>query len=284
MGYMSIDNLYNRPDVLRCYALEKIHGTSAHIRIGRDDPDCGPKVRLHAGGVDHARFATLFDPESMALIYESKFIAETLFIYGEAFGAKVMGMSETYGKDLRFLAFDVHLDGAWLDVPAAAGLAAEFGIGFVPYEEGPFTLQFLDEQRDRDSLVAIVPGKMREGIVVRAIKELAYPKTGERFIFKHKRPEFRETKTVREVDPQRSVALAGAEAIATEYVTPMRLQHVLQGTPYNGPEDTGKVIKAMQADVKKEAKDITWTRDVERAVGKETVRLLHRTKLEALEA
>lgn len=34
MGYMHIDNLYKNQDMLifrECYALEKIHGTSAHV-------------------------------------------------------------------------------------------------------------------------------------------------------------------------------------------------------------------------------------------------------------
>ena len=37
MGYMHIDNLYKNQDVLmfrEAYALEKIHGTSAHVAYG----------------------------------------------------------------------------------------------------------------------------------------------------------------------------------------------------------------------------------------------------------
>ena len=35
MGYLHIDNLYKAQDILNfktCYALEKIHGTSAHLK------------------------------------------------------------------------------------------------------------------------------------------------------------------------------------------------------------------------------------------------------------
>ena len=33
MGYAHIDNLYRAPEILECFALEKIHGTSAHVSI-----------------------------------------------------------------------------------------------------------------------------------------------------------------------------------------------------------------------------------------------------------
>lgn len=280
MGYLHIENLYRAPEILQCYALEKVHGTSAHVLI-RGGPT-GPTVHLAAGGISHDQFARLFDVEALKARFAEKFTGDdTLTIYGEAFGGKCMGMSATYGKELRFLAFDVKLSDVWLDVPAAAGLAGEFGIGFVPYELGPLSLEWLDSQRDRDSLVALEPGKRREGVVIRPVKELLY-KDGGRFIFKHKREEFRETKTVREVDPDQARVLAEAGAVAEEWVTPMRLQHVLQRVPFNRPEDTGAVIRAMQEDVQREgAGEIVWSKDVEKAVARATARLLHRVPAQA---
>lgn len=277
MGYMHIENLYRAPEVLRCYALEKIHGTSAHVLLRGLEGHIHPDVHLAAGGVSHDQFARLFDVEALQAKFAEKFTgADTLTIYGEAFGGKCMGMSATYGKALRFLAFDVKLNDVWLDVPAAAGLAGEFGIGFVPYEEGPISLEFLDAQRDRDSLVAVEPGKRREGIVIRPIKELLY-KDGSRFIFKHKREEFRETRTVREVDPERAVIMAEADAVATEWVTSMRLQHVLQRVPFTGPKDTKKVIDAMLEDVKRESSgEVVWGPAVEKAISRATAGLLHK--------
>ncbi len=34
---------------------------------------------------------------------------EEVTIYGEGFGGKMQGMSDTYGKELRFVAFDVKI-------------------------------------------------------------------------------------------------------------------------------------------------------------------------------
>ncbi len=36
MGYLHIENLYKNIDIMQfkeCYAMEKIHGTSAHVRF-----------------------------------------------------------------------------------------------------------------------------------------------------------------------------------------------------------------------------------------------------------
>lgn len=255
--------------MLECYALEKIHGTSAHVSYRQGI------LTFFAGGEDHQRFIQLFDESSLKEKMAEKFLeSDDLVIYGEAFGGKQQGMLETYGKNLRFLAFDVKLNGCWLDVPSAEGLASELGIGFVPYERGPLTLVWLDEQRNRPSLVAVVPDKMREGVVIRPIHELQH-KDGSRVIAKHKRPEFRETKTERKVDPEQAVVWAEAEAIAEEWVTPMRLEHVLQKTPYNNVKDTGSVIRAMQEDVEREGSgEFVWSKDVGRAVAKTTLKLL----------
>ena len=181
MGYLHIDNLYRIPELLECYALEKIHGTSAnvHYKAGR--------VGFFSGGENHSNFVSLFDEPSLVSAFASKFIAsDEVWVYGEAFR-----------------------------------------------------------------------------------------KDGSRVIAKHKRPEFRETKTPREVDPARVAVMLEAEAIAEEYVTRMRLAHVLQKTPYASERDTGAVIRAMQDDVEREAGgDIVWSKDVAKAVGKATVALL----------
>ena len=51
MGYLHIDNLYKNQTVLafrRCFALEKVHGTSAHIawRDGKEKGATGRPVPL----------------------------------------------------------------------------------------------------------------------------------------------------------------------------------------------------------------------------------------------
>ena len=115
---------------------------------------------------------------------------------------------------------------------------------------------------------------MKEGIVIKPIRECRNNR-GERVICKHKRDEFKETKTPREVDPEKLKVLEDAEKIAEEWVVDMRLRHVLD--KISAPLDiclTGEVIKAMVEDVKLEsAGEVVWSRDVAKAIGKKTAQL-----------
>ena len=271
VGYLHIDNLYQRAEVLQCFALEKIHGTSAHLgyRSGQ--------LRYSAGGEKHARFVACIPVSAVTLAerFGAAFGPErAVVVYGEAFGGKQQGMGEVYGPTLRFVAFDVKVDGVWQDVPAAEQLVRTLGLEFVPYERGPLTLEWLTEQRDRPSLVAVVPGAKREGIVVRPIREWA-DADGGRMIFKYKTEDFRETRTPRAVTPEQLAILTDAGAIADEWVVPMRLEHVLQRTPYRTPGDTESVVRAMVADVRREsAGEVAWSKEVEKAIGRATLKLL----------
>lgn len=256
-----------------------VHNTSAHIKYRQGN------LSFFSGGEQYEKFVALFDPSVLEKKFKANFLeTDDVIVYGEAFGGKQQGMSDIYGKQLRFLAFDVKLNDKWLDVPAAEGLAEELEIGFVPYQKGPLSLAWLDCQRDKFSSVAVAPNKMREGIVIRPLREMFY-KDGSRVIYKHKRPEFRETKTVREVNPDKAIILSGATAIAEEWVTPMRLQHVLQKVPFNHrPEDTGVVIKAMIEDVQREgAGEFEWSKEVSKAVSRQTVKLLKEMAEERLD-
>ena len=80
-------------------------------------------------------------------------------------------------------------------------------------------------------------------------------KNGSGVIAKHKRDEFKETKTPREVSPEQFKILEDAKSIAEEWVTEMRLKHVLDKLPQGiNVESTKMVIEAMVEDVYREAK------------------------------
>lgn len=283
MSYMHIENLYRKTDFLQkagspVYALEKIHGTSAHVRFMVKQNLTGVDITFHAGGESHVNFLKCFDAKAL----EESFMAlnktapmNAVVIYGEAYGGKQQKMKETYGPVLKFVAFDVLVDEKWLSVPQADDFCRNLGLDFVYYEACDNTLEALNKQRDADSMQAIRngmgPGKMREGIVVRPLVEISN-EIGERLMVKHKRSEFRETATPREVDPAKAQVIENANAIANEYVVEERLRHVLDkliaaGVPME-MSSTPKVIAAMQEDVKREASgEIVWSKEAERAVG-----------------
>jgi hypothetical protein len=317
MGYRKIANLYKERHILdlfrEVYALEKIHGTSAHVSFRS-----GLGLKLFSGGEKHVNFAKLFatpeeivdherrmaehvenlknggnqvDPNELWDLQEltakfeefgdySKF--EGITIYGEAYGGRQQGMKDTYGAKLKFVAFEVRIGDAWLDVPKAEKVATDLGFEFVDYARGPATVEFINQERDRDSTQAIRngmgPGKMREGVVLRPLMELT-KNGGGRIMVKHKRDDFRETKTPRVVDSEKLKVLTQAQEIAEEWVVDMRMTHVLDklqaaGVNTHSMQSTGQVVKAMIADVKVEGEgEMVWTKEVEKAIGRAAAQL-----------
>ncbi len=277
MGYLHIPNLYKNTEILlfkECYAMEKIHGTSTHIQW-KDG-----KIRFFSGGEKHEKFINLFNEQFLINKFTELFGVEesNIIIYGEAYGGKQQGMSHTYGKELKFIVFDVKIDDNWLDVPNAEDVTKKFNLDFVFYNKIKTDMNLLNFERDSDSIQAIRNGcgigKMREGIVLRPLIEVK-KNNGDRIIVKHKRDEFIETRTKREVDPKKLKVIEDAKAIAKEWVTLMRLTHVLD--KLNNPteiEKTGIVIKAMIEDIRREAKgEIVESKQAIQAIGKSTAKL-----------
>ncbi len=274
MGYLHIDNLYKKRDILafkQVWCLEKIHGTSAHVRYSEEKG-----ISFFAGGEKHSRFVDLFDAEALS---EKLSHMGTVFIYGEAYGGKQQRMADTYGKDLKFVVFDVKINDGWLIVPRAAKLVDKLGLEFVHFELVDTEIETLDRLRDQPSVQAERNGMGvhdSEGIVLRPVFECsdAY---GERIIAKYKREGFRETTTTRHLSDEELKVLEDANEIAEEWVTDMRLTHVLDKLQLlDSPSmtDTGSVVKAMREDVTREAEgEVVMSAEALRAIGKKAARL-----------
>lgn len=229
VSYIHIPNLYKDRDIIdlfkECYSLEKLHGSSANITW------TGEKLIFHSGGAKHQNFVSLFDQDHLIDLFQRKIGNQPATVYGEAIGGKLMGMSQTYGKSLRFVVFDVMINELWLSVPQADAFAKSLGLSFVHWVKIPTTMEAINAQRDVDSVEAErigIMGKIREGVILRPLIELR-KNNNERLIVKHKRDEFRETQEVRVVDdsPEKLKILEDAELIANEWVTAERLNHVV---------------------------------------------------------
>jgi len=277
MGYADIGNLYKAQEILlfkRCYALCKIHGTSAHIswNVG--------KLGFFPGGEKYEKFVALLDQDALTKAFMDNFGADMkVKVHGEAYGGKQQGMSHTYGPNLKFIAFDIRVGESWLSVPKADHVAQKLGLEFVHYKEIPTDLAAIDAERDADSVQAVRngmgSGKMREGVVLRPPIEVTL-NNGKRVIAKHKRTEWSERAHVPKVnDPARMAVMTEAAAIAEEWAVPMRLEHILQDLPHaTGMEHTGEVVRAMVADIYKEAKgEIIESKEVSAAIGRVAAKL-----------
>lgn len=283
MAYMHIEDLYKNQTILmfkECYALEKIHGTSAHIRWNKGLQELNPSLSFFGGGIKHETFVKLFSIERITeCLTEMVGVDKTVMIYGEAYGGSCQRMSYLYGPDLKFVVFDVRVDDVWLNVPKAEVFVEELGLEFVDYRRVPTDLDVLDGIRDSFSVQGKRYGKsfyVREGIVLRPLEEMTL-NDGARVIAKHKGDAFKETKSPRKVeDPEKLKVLEDAKAIAEEWVTEERLNHVLDAERVERDiKNAGVIIKAMQADVFREGVDEVVESDAARkAIGRVTVSLL----------
>lgn len=282
MGYLHIDNLYKAQEILAfrtCFALEKIHGTSAHVGWS------GGAVTFFSGGESHERFVSLFNAPALATRFAERFtVDDRVTVCGEAYGGKCQHMSKTYGAALRFIAFDVQVGDSWLAVPQAAECVQFLGLEFVDYAEVSTDVAALDAERDKPSTQAsrngIAEQRLREGVVLRPPFEVTL-NNGRRVIAKHKRDEFAERgRPTVDLDPSRRELLASAEGIALEWVTPMRLEHVIDAVLSVRADkridmrDTPLVIAAMVEDVTREAAgEIVDSQPARKAMSQRTVQL-----------
>jgi hypothetical protein len=274
MSYQHIPNLYKAQEILlfrECYAMEKIHGTSAHI-AWKDSV-----ITFSSGGERHDRFASLFDVDMLAKHF-SDLGHSSVVVFGEAYGGKCQGMSATYGKELRFVVFEVRIGDAWLSVPQAEEVTIKLGLEFVHYRKITTDLSAIDAERDEPSEQAkrngIQEPCIREGVVLRPLIELT-KNSGERIVCKHKRQEFAERKTIPNIDPAKREIMEKADDIAVEWVTDMRLTHVLDklGNPRE-MKDIPRVIDAMVEDVTREASgEIADNKIVRKAIGARACKL-----------
>lgn len=304
MGYLSISNLYKDQTVLmfrEVYALEKLHGTSAHIiwqpcdmstrgsLTGAIAADAIPtQVRAYpfetgymvifSGGASVVSFESMLNPAELVKLFAP--FDQRVEVYGELYGGSQQKQAYRYGPNLKFCAFDVKIGETWLTVPDAEDVCKKLGLEFVHYDRIPGTVEACDEARDKKSVQAWRNGmgldKFMEGVVIRPLIELT-DNRGNRVIAKHKRPEERETATERKVDdPAKLLVLAGATEIANEWVTETRLDHVLDKIPGAGMRETGQVLKAMLEDVFREAGlEIVDTKEARDAITTKTRLMFH---------
>ena len=278
MGYIHIYNLYKDQSILlfkECYALEKIHGTSTSIHYDTKTKT----ISFFSGGEKSYRFESLFNIEFLQKQFDA--LNSEYTIYGEAYGGEQQKMSDTYGPQLKFVAFDVAQGKVWKNVHDAADFCQNYlKLEFVDYVKIPATIDALDAERDRESIQAIRNGmgrnQKREGIVIRPLFECLLH-FNKRVIVKHKNKDFQETKT--EKKPQDEIqVLTDAKAIAEEWVTANRLEHVLQKwTESPTLKDMKRVISAMISDIYREGEgEIVQGKPVENAIAKATVDLLRK--------
>jgi len=276
MAYLhKIANLYKQKDVLlfkEGYALEKIDGTSVKINYNIG------KLTFLSGCINFVLFKSLFKEQDIKEFLDKHFPNCHVEIYGEGYGGRIQKMSETYGKDIKAVFFEVVVNGKFLSVPNAEEVVKKMGLEYVFYNRIPFDMVSIDAERESESQQAIRngcgTGKRREGIILRPLTEMRL-NDDSRVIAKYKNEEWRETSSPRVVgDVDKLKILEEANAIAFEWVTTNRLNHVLQNFSNPDIRDTPNILKSINEDILLEAAgEIKFSEAAAKSINKRTVEL-----------
>jgi len=280
MGYLEIENLYKDQCVLmfkKLWATEKIDGTSAHIHYNGEKT-----VTYFSGGGSHDLFIKLFDQEKILNTMQELFGSKKVTLYGEFYGGKIQKRSYMYGLKSDFILFDIQVDNAWLSFDKVVELGKKFNLDVVESEIIDSTVEEIERVAKKTSALALKKGMgehLREGIVLHPLIEVVC-NNGNRVIAKYRNDVSNETKTPRPIaDPEKLKVLQEAKAIADEWVTPNRLNHVLNKLASEqkinvetiNKKDTSTVIQGMIDDVIKESKnEIVDSNEAKKEIGVKT--------------
>ena len=161
-------------------ATEKIHGKNCRVglvkgllcagsRTIRKDPEKEGGIFWDVAGMEPVR-------RLLAAMEETQ--CKTVILYGEIYGQGVQSLHYGCNKKKGFRAFDVYVDGEFLDFHGFADLCDLHGVERVPViYQGPFDLEKIKEASVGRSTI---PGanNIREGVVVRPAVERRDPALG----------------------------------------------------------------------------------------------------------
>lgn len=186
--YIEIENLRSYPAVLHAgepvVGTEKIHGTNCRVGVVEGQRMAGSKGLRRKEPAEYRTntywFPWTLDPVARLLTGLGGRHTQVI-LFGEVFGKGVQSLQ--YGRtDLGFRAFDLLVDGRYLDYEAFLAVCREHGVDTVP-ELDRFAYD-LAAVKAYSSGPAFAGDHIREGVVVRPLLERTDPDVG-RVILKY---------------------------------------------------------------------------------------------------
>ena len=198
-----IENVKRWPDVLEpgepVVMTEKVHGTMLGCGVMPDslaDPDHGRAVVFSKGlGVKGLAFDLREGArnvytrsvrehgvlEAIETTFDEDLREVPVFVLGEVFGAGIQDLA--YGADRGFRVFDIYVgrrnEGQFLDDEELEDACASMGLDRVPVVyRGPFSYKALAQHTSGTETVSGEGAHLREGVVVRPVKEREDPGLG----------------------------------------------------------------------------------------------------------
>ncbi len=191
--YTDVENLRNFPGVLvpgeEVVVTEKIHGTNSRVGLIEGEwmaGSMGLRRKWPEGEANMARNPYWFPttlPGVRGLVEALGALHRQCILFGEVFGSAIQDLH--YGQQGRFgyRAFDLLLDGKYVDADRFIGLCENHGVETAPpLFQGEY---MLEQVRTLSMGNTTLPGShIREGVVVRPLRERTDPKVG-RVILKY---------------------------------------------------------------------------------------------------
>jgi len=172
-------------------ATEKIHGKNC--RVGFVEGKTVVGSRTYRKSIEFSKGSIFWDvwrsDEVQALLAAVRETANTAILFGEVYGQGVQSLHYGCNKKKGFRAFDIYVDGEFLDFHGFADLCDLHGVERAPVlYQGPFNLAKIKEVSVGKSTL---PGakNIREGVVVRPATERRDPALG-RVVLKFISPEY----------------------------------------------------------------------------------------------
>jgi RNA ligase (TIGR02306 family) len=194
--YTDIENMRNFPNILvpgePVVVTEKIHGTQCRVAMIEGERMAGSKG-LRRKEPESYVSSTYWYPWTLQpvqdLLHWLAADHRQVILFGEVFGKKVQSLA--YGQQgLAFRAFDLLVDGYYLDHEDFQALCQEHGVPMVPVlHEGSFSLQSVRYASGGKTTLMADDPHIREGVVVKPFKERTHPAIG-RVILKYVSDEY----------------------------------------------------------------------------------------------
>lgn len=198
-AYTDIENLRHYPDIFaegeRVVVVEKLHGTNCRVGIVEGEVMAGSRKtrRKKPDGEAAQRQHLYWFPYTLnsvlALLDALSRKHRQVVLYGEVYG-KVQHLTYGLPGKLAFRAFDLLVDGRYLDWTALLETCLGYGVELAPpIAVGvPYSLDLVKGYSEGQSTV---PGAahIREGVVVRPLRERTDPRIG-RVILKYVSDEY----------------------------------------------------------------------------------------------
>lgn len=186
--YTEIENLRNYPDVLidgeSVVLTEKVDGTNARIGLIEGEIMAGSRELRRKEPQDYASSHYWFPLTVPGVrdLLESQREHRQVVLFGEVFGSKIQHVNYGLKDTIAFRAFDLMIDGRYLDYEPFTEVMVQFAIPTMPVVAmGEYSLDFVRRHAGGKSLLA---EHGREGVVVRPLKERTDPTVG-RVILKY---------------------------------------------------------------------------------------------------